>query len=992
MDRDSCESRVQFQAATGMGNCRTNSRTLGRLKRVAVIALVCLVGRPAPALSVWHPYNDGFEGQAVGEQPAGWDGDPCAVVTDAQVHAGTRAIRVSNDDAPSTMTVVELSDLPEEYKFRFYVNFEEIAIGHSYHTISFRSGSMNELVVTVLDSAGVLVTSDAGGSSVVRDAGVIEAGQWYQFSYEIDAVARTYRLAIDNVPLANASGSLDFSFRSYPGEDVAGFSLACTGDQGYSAMHVDDVTMPVGSAIDFAEMRSVCYYNVATDHQTSWTMTAWFDALKADLPLMKAAGFNTVWLVVPWADFQPSINPVSTNQGSYDLLAAVAAYFKSEGLYLILPHPYLGTGWAPTGYDHHAEWPFGDDYLQAFKDFMYGFVDVIKDYDNILVLLHHEGYFNNYSVDNPIVKQAMMETYQTINPDIEYWNAEFGFSYSSFDEIPVPGPLALRGTRLFIQHFRLNIPPLIDRLKDELGAKCAFGIHDWWYLQGFISVDTCIPGNNNYDVYSSTYYPGVGAPNWTYINDPATGLNARMARAPILQLNIPVIFGETGLFIGDPPIGTPGVTEQIRADWYSGCAAWFLANGIGYDFWGWEDFVPETYGRGGFIDEFGEPKLSYYAMVDAVGHLNAVPGAGSGPRPAHGETDVHVQTRLHWDRASNATMYDVHFGTSADPPLVGRQVAPLYKPSALTEATTYYWKADAVNPAGTTPGPVWSFTTGSESPFIRVSYPDGGEDLDARATVDITWQSLSGGAGVNLEYSTTGGASWNTIASGAPNTGSWSWDLPDVTSRQCLVRVTDAEHPEATDTSDAVFSIIRPEDRLRLRVTGIDWWSAGTLARIHYEANQPVGRYYTRLYQLPGGYGSTSSTASVYSDLDDGYYLFVATARDADGYFAADPCRVWFLNRTWGDEFQVYLAQYEIAGDSVTFSYASTTACARYYTRLYGVESAYTSTASTSCTYTGLADGIFYFVVTGKAAESGQFPPGGPARQFFYIDTFGFGV
>jgi len=957
---------------------------------VIAAALILLAAPPPSALGVWYPYDDGFEGQPLGATPAGWDGNPCARVTDAVVHSGTRAIRVSNDDVASVYSVVDISDLPSAYKFRFYIYFDEITVGHSWHTISFRSSTGNELIATALGTDGVLVTSDGAAFPAIRALGEVEADRWYQFSYEIDATERTYRLAIDNAPVANASGSLDFAFRNFPGEDISSFSLWCAGTQGATAMYVDDITMPVGSAIDFADMRSVCYYNVLTDHQTSWTMTAWFDALKEDLPRMKAAGFNTVWLVVPWADFQPCVNPLTTRQQCYDLLLAVVDYFRGQGMYLILPHPYLGTGWAPTGYDYAAEWPFAADYVEAFGDFIYSFVDVIKDYDNVLVLFHHEGYFNDYSVDNPIVKQAMIETYQAINPDIEYWNAEFGFSYSSFDEIPVPSALSLRGTRLFIQHFRLHIPPLIDRLKNELGARCAFGIHDWWYLQGFIEVDTCIPGNNNYDVFSSTYYPGYGGGNWPWINDPALGLEVYMAREPILQLNIPIIFGEAGLFIGDPPVCTPGVTEEIRASWYSGCAEWFLANGIGYNFWSWEDFVPETYGRGGFIDEFGEPKLSYYAMVDTVGHLAVAPGAASAPAPGDAATDVPVEARLHWQRAFNATMYDVYFGTTPDPPHVGRQVAPVYRPGALAEATTYWWKVDAVNPVGTTSGPVWTFTTGSESPFIRLTYPNGGEKLEARTSVEIAWLSASGGATVKLEYSTTGGASWTTIDSDAPNNGSCIWQLPDVTSDQCLVRATDVEHAAATDTSDAVFSITRPEDALRLRVTGIDWWSSGTLARIHYQANQPVTRYYARLYQLSSAYSSTSATTMAFSGLSDGYYLFIVTARDAAGEFAPSPCRVWFLNRTWDDEFQVYLTEYAVTGSSITFNYAATTPSSRYYTRLYGVESTYTGSASSSCTFTGLADGLYYFIVTGRDASNGAFPAGGPARQFFYITTLGF--
>jgi hypothetical protein len=86
----------------------------------------------------------------------------------------------------------------------------------------------------------------------------------------------------------------------------------------------------------------------------------------------------------------------------------------------------------------------------------------------------------------------------------------------------------------------------------------------------------------------------------------------------------------------------------------------------------------------------------------------------------------------------------------------------------------------------------------------------------------------------------------------------------------------------------------------------------------------------------------------------------------------------------------VYLTDYQVADDEVTMSYTATSPCSRYYTRLYGVEPVYTGTSSTTCTHSGLGDGLYYFIVTGKETSTGAFPAMGPARQFFYIDTFGF--
>jgi len=182
---------------------------------------------------------------------------------------------------------------------------------------------------------------------------------------------------------------------------------------------------------------------------------------------------------------------------------------------------------------------------------------------------------------------------------------------------------------------------------------------------------------------------------------------------------------------------------------------------------------------------------------------------------------------------------------------------------------------------------------------------------------------------------------------------------------------------------------------LRLRVTGMTWSNRGRTATISYEANQPIqrGTFYHRLYQTESSYEATQATMAILDDLDDGYYLFIVTARDTLGRFAPEPCRVWFINKTWGEDFQVYLTSCTVLGNVVWFTYAATAPCSSYYVRFYDVEARYTKTFSTISCCRGLSDGIHYFVATGREKGTGSFPaePPGPARQFFYVVTEGFG-
>ena len=99
------------------------------------------------------------------------------------------------------------------------------------------------------------------------------------------------------------------------------------------------------------------------------------------------------------------------------------------------------------------------------------------------------------------------------------------------------------------------------------------------------------------------------------------------------------------------------------------------------------------------------------------------PGAPSNPSPVNGAGNVSTSTTLAWT-ATNATSYNVNFGTANPPPTVSTgQSAASYSPSALSSSTTYFWQIVAVNGSGSTGGPVWSFTTAASiSPTNIVIY------------------------------------------------------------------------------------------------------------------------------------------------------------------------------------------------------------------------------------------------------------------------------
>ncbi len=93
----------------------------------------------------------------------------------------------------------------------------------------------------------------------------------------------------------------------------------------------------------------------------------------------------------------------------------------------------------------------------------------------------------------------------------------------------------------------------------------------------------------------------------------------------------------------------------------------------------------------------------------------APPGKASNPNPANGATKVRTSAGLSWTAGGGAITHKVYFGTSNPPAYQGEQAGTSYSPGTMNRLTLYYWRIDEVNANGTTPGDLWTFTTGSAS-------------------------------------------------------------------------------------------------------------------------------------------------------------------------------------------------------------------------------------------------------------------------------------
>jgi len=142
-----------------------------------------------------------------------------------------------------------------------------------------------------------------------------------------------------------------------------------------------------------------------------------------------------------------------------------------------------------------------------------------------------------------------------------------------------------------------------------------------------------------------------------------------------------------------------------------------------------------------------EAEKVYYWRVDefdiAATHKGDIwafttPGAVGNSQPANGAVDVQIIETLAWTPADTAASSELYFGTDPDavsnataasPEYAGNKAlgAESHDPGKLVLNADYYWRVDAVYPAETVKGLLWSFTTAD---FIGVDDFEAYNDID----------------------------------------------------------------------------------------------------------------------------------------------------------------------------------------------------------------------------------------------------------------------
>jgi hypothetical protein len=165
-------------------------------------------------------------------------------------------------------------------------------------------------------------------------------------------------------------------------------------------------------------------------------------------------------------------------------------------------------------------------------------------------------------------------------------------------------------------------------------------------------------------------------------------------------------------------------------------------------------------------------------------------------------------------------MHVINQGTSMAAPHVTGAVALLLQKFGSLTRTEILTKLAATALSdfntGGVPNPQWGvgkLRVDVTDPTVTVGYPNGGQTLIVGSAADLQWTAgdpvWSGVASVDLQLSRNNGGSWEDIALGVANTGSYGWTATGPLTAQALlkVRAHDRGGNFAEDVSDAVFRL-----------------------------------------------------------------------------------------------------------------------------------------------------------------------------------------
>ena len=211
-----------------------------------------------------------------------------------------------------------------------------------------------------------------------------------------------------------------------------------------------------------------------------------------------------------------------------------------------------------------------------------------------------------------------------------------------------------------------------------------------------------------------------------------------------------------------------------------------------------------------------------FGIPQSVTALSPAPISPGNNQNVNGQAAV----KLLWGTRGIVQTYHLQVATDTTfaSPVVNNSglTSTLWTLSSVSNNASYFWRVNNSNSAGTSDwSPIYEFSTAS--PFVKITYPNGGEHVDIDSSYIIRWQTnVQDTLNITLlRGNTVASVIADSIFSG---TNAILWQVPSTVKADTSyrIRISSINHASVIDTSDASFTV-------GIAVTGI----AGSQNTVH---------------------------------------------------------------------------------------------------------------------------------------------------------------
>jgi hypothetical protein len=335
-----------------------------------------------------------------------------------------------------------------------------------------------------------------------------------------------------------------------------------------------------------------CVINYIPDAKQNYNLARW----EGDLDRIKTAGFNAVWMVNVWAEFEPGVEPATWNEDRIAWLHEVCEAARSRNLRLCLALGYVGEGWQPRGIDGRA-WLLRPAEFARYLQYLRRVVRETRQFQNVFYLVMSEELLSTALLVHPQECPEAVGSFRAwtakANPDIAHWNARWGTdsAWASLGPLDASERKRIEAWQDAARWQSYVLRPRLARLtaggRAEIAAairaerhNAIVGYHDF-LLDPVLALDAAdahLPASSQFNFHSFPFYY---QPSQT-MEENLRALREKLAEARRLYPKLPLWAGELGA-------DSSKCGEQAQADWFRQAIPALREAGAGYSVWAWRD-------------------------------------------------------------------------------------------------------------------------------------------------------------------------------------------------------------------------------------------------------------------------------------------------------------------------------------------------------------------------------------------------------------------